>query len=36
MHTNAISTDGREISLMKIISETLKYIGEKAVEKLTE
>jgi len=36
MHTNAKSTDGRELPLMKVISETLKFIAEQAVEKLTE
>jgi molecular chaperone DnaK (HSP70) len=36
LHTNAISADGREMSLMKIISQTLKFISEKALQKLTE
>ena len=36
MDENAISIDGRELSLMKVISESLKYIADKAVEKLTE
>jgi hypothetical protein len=36
MHDNAISIDGREMPLMKVISESLKYIADKAIEKLTE
>jgi len=36
MHTNAVSTDGRELPLIKVISETLKYIADRAIEKLTE
>jgi hypothetical protein len=36
MHTNAVSTDGREMPLLTVISETLKYIADKAIEKLTE
>ncbi len=36
MHTNATAADGRKLSLMLVISETLKYIAEKAIEKLTE
>jgi len=36
MHTNAVSEDGRTMPLLPIIAETLKYIAEKAVEKLTE
>ena len=35
MHTNAVSTDGRELPLLVVISETLKYIAEKAIEKPT-
>jgi len=33
---NARSVDGRELPLMKVISESLKYIAEKALEKLSE
>ena len=33
---NAISADGREMSLMKVISESLKFIANKALEKLKE
>jgi len=36
MDANAISADGREMPLMKVISESIKFIGEKALEKLTE
>ena len=36
MYENAISIDGRELPLMKVISESLKYIADKAVEKLAE
>ena len=36
MDKNAISADGRELSLMTIISQTLKFIADKAVTKLTE
>ena len=36
MDANARATDGRELPLMKVISETLKFISEKAVEKLNE
>ena len=36
MHTDAVSTDGRKMPLMKVISTTLKYIAERAIEKLTE
>lgn len=36
MDENAISLDGRELSLMKVISESLRYISEKAMEKLKE
>ena len=36
MDKNAISADGRELSLMTVISQTLKFIAEKAIEKLTE
>lgn len=35
-HTNAVSVDGREMPLMAVISETLKYIADKALAKLTE
>ena len=33
---NVKSLDGREMPLMKVISETLKYIAEKAIEKLKD
>ena len=36
MDPNAISLDGRELPLMKVISESLKYIAGKACEKLAE
>ncbi|OMJ71901.1 hypothetical protein SteCoe_29784 [Stentor coeruleus] len=36
LHTSAVSVDGRELPLMKVISGTLKYISEKAIQKLTE
>ena len=36
MHENAVSLDGRELPLMTVISESLKYITEKATEKLSE
>ena len=36
MDANAISLDGRELPLMKVISESLRYIGDKAMEKLSE
>jgi len=32
----AKSIDQRELPLMKVISESLRYIAEKAIEKLTE
>ena len=31
---NAISADGRPMPLMKVISESLKFIANKALEKL--
>lgn len=34
MDQNAKSVDNRELSLMKVISESLRYIAEKALEKL--
>jgi len=34
MDANARSVDGRELPLMKVIAESLKYIAEKALEKL--
>ena len=34
LHENAISIDGREMNLMTVISESLRYISEKAMEKL--
>jgi len=36
MDENAVSIDGREMPLMKVISESLKFIANKAIEKLTE
>ena len=36
MDANAISLDGRELPLMKVISESLRYIADKAMEKLSE
>jgi hypothetical protein len=36
MDENAISLDGRTMPLMKVISESLKYIADKALQKLTE
>jgi hypothetical protein len=36
MDANAVSMDGRELSLMTVISQSLKFIAEKALEKLTE
>ena len=36
MDANALSADAREMPLMKVISESIKFIGEKALEKLTE
>jgi len=36
MHANAKSLDGRELPLITVIAETLRYISERAVEKLTE
>jgi len=34
MDQNARSVDGRELPLMKVISESLRYIAEKGLEKL--
>ena len=36
MDKNAVSVDGRELSLMTVISQSLKFIADKAIEKLTE
>lgn len=36
MDANAKSADGREMPLMKVISESLKFIADKALAKLTE
>lgn len=36
MDANAIALDGRELPLMKVIAESLKYIAGKAIEKLAE
>jgi len=32
----AKSIDGRELDLMLVISESLRFISEKAIDKLTE
>jgi hypothetical protein len=32
----ARSVDGRELDLMLVISESLRFISDKAIEKLTE
>ena len=34
MDANAKSMDGRELPLMRVISDSLRYMSEKAVEKL--
>jgi len=36
MDANARSVDGRELPLMRVIAESLRYISEKAIEKLQE
>lgn len=36
MDENAISVDGRELPLMKVISESLRFIADKAIDKLSE
>lgn len=36
MDENAVSVDGREMPLMKVISESLRYIADKALNKLKE
>ena len=36
MDPNAIAADGREMPLMKVTSESLKFIADKAIAKLTE
>ena len=36
MDANAVSLDGRELPLLKVISESLRYIADKAIAKLTE
>lgn len=36
MDSHAKSVDGRQLPLMKVISQSLKYIAEKALEKLSE
>ena len=36
MDKNARSIDGRELDLMLVISESLRFISDKALEKLTE
>ena len=34
MQANAVSADGQEMPLIKVIAETLKFIGEQALNKL--
>jgi len=36
MDKNAKSIDGRELDLMIVISESLRFISDKAIEKLQE
>jgi hypothetical protein len=36
MDQNATAVDGRQLSLMTVISQSLKFIADKAIEKLTE
>lgn len=36
MDQNATAVDGRQLSLMTVISQSLKFIADKALEKLTE
>jgi hypothetical protein len=36
MDSHAKSIDGRQLPLMKVIAESLRYISEKALEKLSE
>ncbi|KRX08401.1 hypothetical protein PPERSA_08600 [Pseudocohnilembus persalinus] len=36
LQNTAVSVDGREMSLMEIISETLRFISQKAINKLKE
>ena len=36
MHENAVSIDGREMPLMTVISESLRFIADKANKKLEE
>ena len=36
MDKHAKSIDGRELDLMLVISESLRFISDKAIEKLTE
>ena len=36
MDKNAKSIDGRELDLMTVISESLKFIATKAIDKLEE
>jgi molecular chaperone DnaK (HSP70) len=36
LHENAVSVDGREMNLMTVISESLRFIAEKAMLKLEE
>jgi len=36
LHETAISVDSREMNLMIVISESLRFIAEKAMKKLEE
>jgi molecular chaperone DnaK (HSP70) len=36
LHDNAVSVDGREMNLMVVISESLRFIADKAMKKLEE
>ena len=36
MDENAVSIDERELLLMKVISENLRFIADKAIEKLSQ
>jgi hypothetical protein len=36
MDTNAVALDGREMPLMTVISESLRFVSEKATQKLAE
>jgi molecular chaperone DnaK (HSP70) len=36
LHQNAVSIDSREMNLMTVISESLRFISDKAMKKLEE